>query len=267
MTAGLLLDVASDDLGYTESPPSSNRNKFGAEIGRDGEPWCAMAVGSWFRQIGRPLPDVGNGGPGIFTFCPSAVNYARAHGEVVGDPQAGDIVLFDWAHPDGISDHVGIVEKVLADGRLQTIEGNTSSDERGSQSNGGGVFRRVRNRSDVICLWRPPIEPVAGPKNRPLPGEDDLAMLQFMIAPRPDGAWIKAWPVDGGRKLVLVGGRWTDDIPADRKAIIEFPAGVFTLDVAAALGKTELRGEVRVGDAHGAVTVSDSDGDYTWHAA
>lgn len=38
----------------------------------------------------------------------------------------GDIIFFDWEN-DGSSDHVGIVEK-CEDGKVYTIEGNTSGD-------------------------------------------------------------------------------------------------------------------------------------------
>lgn len=41
-------------------------------------------------------------------------------------PKAGDIIFFDWADKhDGVSDHVGIVERV-ENGRVYTIEGNSS---------------------------------------------------------------------------------------------------------------------------------------------
>ena len=41
---------------------------------------------------------------------------------------AGMIIFFDWDH-DGISDHVGIVEKCEG-GRVYTIEGNSSDQVR-----------------------------------------------------------------------------------------------------------------------------------------
>ena len=40
--------------------------------------------------------------------------------------KVGDIIFFDWADSnDGISDHVGIVEKV-ENGIVYTVEGNSS---------------------------------------------------------------------------------------------------------------------------------------------
>nr|MCW1079565.1 CHAP domain-containing protein [Streptococcus anginosus] len=67
--------------------------------------------------------------------------------------QAGDLVCFDW-DGDGVADHVGFVERNYGS-YYQTIEGNTSSGASGSQSNGGGVYRRTRNLGSVIAVIRP----------------------------------------------------------------------------------------------------------------
>ncbi len=62
-------------------------------------------------------------------------------------------MLFDWDR-DGLTDHVGIVEANLGDGWLQTIEGNTSPSNAGSQSAGNGVYRRQRYFG-IDCVLRP----------------------------------------------------------------------------------------------------------------
>jgi hypothetical protein len=63
--------------------------------------------------------------------------------------RAGDIVTF-WG-----GQHIGVVEK-YENGVLYTIEGNTSPEGgSGSQSNGGGVYKRKRYKSDVDCIARP----------------------------------------------------------------------------------------------------------------
>lgn len=67
--------------------------------------------------------------------------------------QRGDLVLFDWDN-DGRTDHVGIVEANLGGGWLQTIEGNTSPSNAGSQSAGNGVYRRQRCYG-IACVLRP----------------------------------------------------------------------------------------------------------------
>jgi len=59
----------------------------------------------------------------------------------------GDIVFFDWGGSDSIGaiDHVGIVEKNLGNGRVQTIEGNTSN----------ACLRRTRSYTDIAGYGRP----------------------------------------------------------------------------------------------------------------
>ena len=57
----------------------------------------------------------------------------------------GDLAFFDFPN-DGIDriSHIGIVERVKKNGTVITIEGNTSSDKKGDQRNGGQVARKVR---------------------------------------------------------------------------------------------------------------------------
>ncbi|MFG2090012.1 MULTISPECIES: peptidoglycan-binding protein [unclassified Spirillospora] len=59
----------------------------------------------------------------------------------------GDIVFYDWSGTNSISrvDHVGVVERVLGGGRIQTIEGNTSNQ----------CLRRVRSAGVIAGYGRP----------------------------------------------------------------------------------------------------------------
>ena len=59
----------------------------------------------------------------------------------------GDIILYTFSH-------TGIVESVQGS-TVTAIEGNTSAGSSGSQANGGGVFRRTRNKSLVRAYIRP----------------------------------------------------------------------------------------------------------------
>ena len=63
-------------------------------------------------------------------------------------------MYFDWGH--GIA-HVGMFLCHNSDGSsIQTIEGNTSFDEFGSQANGGAVAHKIRNRKLVgACVHVP----------------------------------------------------------------------------------------------------------------
>ena len=47
-----LLDIARGELGYKETPANSNRTKYGAWYGLDGQPWCVMFVEWVFAQAG-----------------------------------------------------------------------------------------------------------------------------------------------------------------------------------------------------------------------
>lgn len=67
-------------------------------------------------------------------------------------PKRGDIVFFDFNGKHTKRTHVGIVEKVNADGSLTTIEGNTSVS---SNDNGGAVMRRTRWPYQVTRYGRP----------------------------------------------------------------------------------------------------------------
>lgn len=68
---------------------------------------------------------------------------------------AGDIAVFDWNLRTLSTNHVGIIEKRLRSGNFQTIEFNTSPGDSGSQSSGGGVYRRVRRPDQIRYILRP----------------------------------------------------------------------------------------------------------------
>lgn len=111
--------------------------------------WCMMFV-SMCASMGGEEDAIG----GLFynTETFKWKNYNRR--VALSDARYGDVALFDWGG-DGVTDHVGFVEKNLGGGRLQTIEGNTSSGAAGSQSAGNGVWRRIRDSSEINCVIRP----------------------------------------------------------------------------------------------------------------
>lgn len=77
----------------------------------------------------------------------------------VDKARPGDIVFFDWGASNSVGaiDHVGIVERVLGDGRLQTIEGNTSD----------AVRRRVRGAAVIAGYGRPAYTATTGGGSTP----------------------------------------------------------------------------------------------------
>lgn len=148
------LKSARKYIGVTEHPPYSNRGNHIDQwnmdaCGEKGVYWCCSFIHGIFKENGFTLP----GGASVS----QVLAWARSKRLVVARPRKGDLVCFDFNEGDRYGkygDHIGIVEKVLAlrwsngtfTGWIQTIEGNTSAqaDVSGSQSNGGGVFRRRR---------------------------------------------------------------------------------------------------------------------------
>lgn len=140
MYLSTLLDRARAEIGYTESPPGSNRTKYAVRPIEVGQPWCGTFVDAMFAGSGLL--------PGSMFYTPAGAQAFRAAGRWVPTTapegvRVGDVVFMTF-RPDRVISHVGIVEEVLGAGYVQTIEGNTSFNFAGSQDNGGAVARRVR---------------------------------------------------------------------------------------------------------------------------
>jgi hypothetical protein len=127
-------------------------------------------------------------------------SWARTRGYIVTVPGPYDHVTYDFGEGSGGPyDHVGQIEKVLsADGMtvtLQTIEGNTSPSVAGSQSNGGGIYRKVRTvqRSRVLFVRVPGACPNSkryDPKPPPPPvSKARLLVLRAWIGARHKAGW------------------------------------------------------------------------------
>ena len=68
VTANQILAIAAKEIGYTESPANSNKTKYGAWYGMNGEPWCDMFV-SWVGAQAGAQDIIGK-----FAYCPYHVN-------------------------------------------------------------------------------------------------------------------------------------------------------------------------------------------------
>lgn len=141
-----IIEIASKEIGYSESPNNSNKTKYGKWFGFDGVAWCGMFVSWVYFTAGKPLGKIGftKG----FAGCQTAVSYFKKNGKITVNPTIGDIVFFDW-NSDGRYDHTGIFVKWIDSDTFETIEGNTSLT---NQSNGGQVMRRVRNKKTAIFV-------------------------------------------------------------------------------------------------------------------
>ncbi|MFD6934587.1 CHAP domain-containing protein [Streptomyces goshikiensis] len=156
-TAAAMLAEANRWVGYKEG--RSNHTDFGewyAKLVKD----SSFAYAAWCDEfISYCAYASGNADViGEYAYCPSHVNFFRNRGEWHGPNEAvqpGDIIFFSW---DGgpVADHVGVARGAAAPGQpVPTIEGNTSSGESGSQSNGDGVYQRSRARSTILGFGRP----------------------------------------------------------------------------------------------------------------
>lgn len=142
--------------------------------------WCMLFVSMCLDECGQ-INAIGG-----FSFNTDyTVNQVRQHPDAyfvsVYDARPGDVVIYNW--DGGGTDHVGFVEKNLGGGTLQTIEGNTSSGDYGSQSAGNGVWRRVRNHS-IAYVIRPAYsdsEESSAPS-----GPADIRALQRAVRANPD---------------------------------------------------------------------------------
>lgn len=155
-----VLRVAAGEIGYSRWDDPAEGTRYGrwfaehtgsSYYGQNGVPYCAMFVSWVFDRAGQPMP-------GLPTASCSVIvsnNRGTSRSVSIRDAEPGDVILFDWnpSAGDG-ADHVGIVEKNCGS-YVQTIEGNTSSGSSGSQSNGGGVYRRTRDWSTVYAVYRP----------------------------------------------------------------------------------------------------------------
>lgn len=120
-----IVTVAMSQIGNVGGQPYWSWYGFNSRV-----EWCACFV-SWCAN------ECGYIDAGIipkFAGCTNGVNWFKDRGQWAGNdiqPTPGMIIFFDWDNPsgssgpqDGLSDHVGIVEKV-ENGRVYTIEGNT----------------------------------------------------------------------------------------------------------------------------------------------
>lgn len=147
-TASDVLRIAAAEIGTTENPAGSNRNKYSLALGRPAEPWCADFLVWVTRQAGLRLPSEHPYTP----YMATGFKRAGTWGDRTAGIAPGDVVFFNFG--SGIIRHVGIVEAVRRT-EIVTIEGNTSPGSAGSQDNGGGVYRRTRPFHHVVGYGRP----------------------------------------------------------------------------------------------------------------
>lgn len=122
---GQIVAVALSQLGNLGGEPYWSWYGFNSHV-----EWCACFVSWCANECGY----IENGVIPKFAGCVTGVRWFKERGRWADnsmEPSPGTLIFFDWDDPsgisgpqDGVSDHVGIVEKV-EDGRVYTIEGNS----------------------------------------------------------------------------------------------------------------------------------------------
>ena len=132
-SAARLVEVALAEVGTIEGP-KDNETKYGKFAKANFQPWCGSFCMWVANKAGVKIPNTVYTPAGAQAFIKAgAWQMAEA-----ATPEVGDIAYFDFPS-DGVDriSHVGIVVAVNTDGTVDVVEGNTSSDKKGDQRNGG----------------------------------------------------------------------------------------------------------------------------------
>lgn len=171
MTAKEALDIAKSQIGVKETPPNSNNViyntwYYGHPVSGSAYPWCAVFISWIFRNTNLVMKTASSS---------SMYTSFKNKGQIFSKPKVGDIVFFKFDKSlSCIAQHVGIVAEVLSNGKIKSIEGNTSSGNSGSQDNGGMVALRTRSASQIVGYGRPAYSDSPKPKeHRPTIKEGD----------------------------------------------------------------------------------------------
>ncbi len=182
MSRQSIIETAASQDGTAESPPNSNKTKYGKWYGLDGVKWCAIFVSWVYDHAGNHLEkiDTSNG----YQSCQSGYVFWKRNGCINTDPQSGDIVLYDWGG-DGICDHTGIFLK-WADTEKTMFEAWEGNTEIGNNSDGGRVMLRIRKRTLVKAFVTPKAlnePPVQQPDDTLKNGDSgsNVSVLQRML--------------------------------------------------------------------------------------
>jgi hypothetical protein len=139
---GALLAAAQREVGVAEQPPGSNdapriAQYRQATAGSGVGPWCAYFTSWAAREAGMPVGEQGQG----FGSVDALYAWAQRAGRAVPNgpgvvPRPGDLIVWD--------EHIGVVESVLPDGSIQTIEGNSSDRVSRREHDSGSALGYVR---------------------------------------------------------------------------------------------------------------------------
>jgi hypothetical protein len=122
-----MVQIAESQIGQSEQPPGSNDGpaiagyRTATSGAAAGEPWCAYFASWVAKQAGEPIGDQGQG----LGYVGDVWSWAQRTGRAIPNgpgvtPTPGELIVFG-------DHHIGIVDKVLPNGDIQTVEGNYSN--------------------------------------------------------------------------------------------------------------------------------------------
>ena len=145
--ANKIIEIAKAEIGVTESPKNSNKQKYGKEYGVNGTAWCCQFVWWVFKHAGASPLFYGGGKT---AWVPSVRKHYTQKGKWIrrgdGTPKPGDLIIFGNRDDSGSGKHIGIITKVTSS-TVYTVEGNTTKS--GYSANGGMVAAKSYSRSNA----------------------------------------------------------------------------------------------------------------------
>lgn len=152
MRASDLIKVAQKEIGYVEG--KNNNTKYGIAYGMNNVYWCMQFIWWCFNQLDKSLFYDGK----KCASCSQLMNWAKSKGLwVTKDYKPGDVLIYKWKNSKNAADHCGICLNANKSS-VTAIEGNTSNNSKGSQSNGDGVYEKNREYSVILGVYRPKYE-------------------------------------------------------------------------------------------------------------
>lgn len=152
------MDILNLQVGVVEQP---NKSNWGPEVSQylksvninKGASWCAaLQYYAFDKAFTHYNMDIKKDFPFNSWRAASAqywFNRAREIGEKTNeDIKRGDLIV--WKKGRTAYGHIERIDKILNNGWLMTIGGNTSSGDNGSQRNGDGVYYRKRHFRNAI---------------------------------------------------------------------------------------------------------------------
>lgn len=139
------VQLALAEKGYKEG--RRNWTKFARDTypNVQNQPWCGSFVGDVYRRAGWDCR-----GLVWMPYVPYIESWAKKIGAwKTNRAQLGDIVVYGFGRTSGQHTGIAYPDESTGGDSYRAVEGNTSSGNSGSQSNGDGVYVRYRTRRDI----------------------------------------------------------------------------------------------------------------------